>query len=175
MGASAHHVEQAIAGTQQRAIENVRQDARNSSARFWTKWTGLAAVGVGLAIRSNDAERARQSADSLAHAWRTAFLKQEGASLEDAADAANEAIRSNVARTAATETYQAWDSETARQGRYASAHGSIVKETWSAMLDACPRCWDLDGESRVWPDTFAERPPLHPWCACKIDSTVEDS
>ena len=175
LGADMVHVQRAIGLTQQKAIETVREKSRSSSSAFWSKWTGATAIGLVLATRYEDEARARRSADAIAQAWRKSLLEQETHDLATAAKAANAAAIAHVERTATTEVYDAWNDETGRQNRFAYANGSIVVETWSAMLDACPACSALDGTRVVYPDSFTSRPPLHPRCHCDLVSSVEPS
>ena len=165
--------------TAAQAIERIRQAGAEASRKAWSALTGQDA-SESAARRILESARANDRAETLSAAWRK--------KLEDARTAspyrtpaprpvaitpaegrqALEVIEPRVRRTALTESVDAWSAETSRQNDRAYDLGLEVTEPWVAMLDACPRCWDLDGTSVTRPDRFPDDPPLHPHCCCYL-------
>jgi hypothetical protein len=115
-----------------------------------------------------DAARAIRAGTSLGEQWAKVLEEAEGD-----AKAAAEALGSRLDRTATTEVMSAWNTEALSLSTRAHAAGYVVTDSWHALLDACDECWELDGQTRTRPDTFAESCPLHIRCRCFIDSTFE--
>lgn len=166
-GASPAQVAQAIQSSQATAIKSARRKAKDESRNIWQSATGL---DVSAHDDARDIVRAAAAASALAHAW----SKRQRALVDDDPDLSTvkssrmalDDLSSSLERTADTESVHAWNTETSRLTDVAWSRGDIVVERWSALVDACPACWDLDGQSVVRPDRFPEDPPLHPRCRC---------
>lgn len=160
------------------AIDQIRAAASEGARKAWTKLTGREAESSAQGIL--EAARSSESASSLAAAWRRKVEEARAATpyrtpgtrpvpIEQRALAD---IQPAIRRTAQTETVDAWAAETSRQNDRAYALGLDVTEEWIALLDACPRCWALHGQTVTRPDTFPEEPPLHPHCHCYLVTTI---
>lgn len=161
-----------IQTSQATLIQQARQSARGRSMDRWSDDTGIRTESQPVAL---DAMRAWSAAAAIAHAWTTkrGALEAIGeATGTKASRLATESIIPNVQRTAVTETASAWNAEVVRLNDRAFAVGYEVTETWSALIDACHKCWALDGTTVTRPDRFPGDPPLHPQCACIISTDV---
>lgn len=111
------------------------------------------------------------SAESLALAWRQralyAMQEEDGAVTDVNLDA-------NIARTAATETAQAYDEGHVDGLDEVLDEGLLLVDRWDAMLDACPTCLALDGTTTEVGEPFpsGEEPSyVHVRCRC-IRTTI---
>jgi hypothetical protein len=145
-----------------KSIVSIRTSAR-SSAR------GLSLLPDDIteyAIENHtDLDRALRAGASLGRQWPAALEEAEGD-----VGAAVKAFGWRLDRTASTESMAAWNGEASALSARAYRAGLIVTDSWHAMLDACPACADLDGQSRTRPDTFDQEPPLHGHCLCWLDT-----
>lgn len=169
------HISQAvraIENSQARAIQGVREQSRQAARQAWQNDAGIERPAHDSAV---DALRAWAAASAIAFAWSRAQRKlvvEEALPEHVAMRRATAAVTSSAERTGETETVHAWNAETSRLDDLAAGSGYIVIETWSALIDACPRCTDLDGDTVVRPERFPQDPPLHPRCRCILISDV---
>jgi Phage Mu protein F like protein len=155
------------------AILQLRAGTQARSKGLWESWAPIDGTRAPVATWAEDA-RAARGASAIADAWALRFHEaaEDDLTIAQAAKRAAAAIAQNIERTAITETAQAFNSEILRQNTYAHALGYAVEETWSALLDACPRCWELDGLTVTLPDRLPDSPPLHPRCRCTIVTNI---
>ena len=183
-----------------RSIADSRQSARDAAQRRLSM--ELKAAGITLAAhewtlrsrKDEDDGYAAHAADSLAGQWRSlAVAAVLGAARAEKTPA--QAIRSTaipmrlrVVRTAETEVARAYADEhdealsdivehdrAFRDGELAEMLETRVMRQWSAMADACERCWPLDGIEVGIGEPFpggAEPGGMHPRCRC-IEVLVE--
>jgi hypothetical protein len=172
LGGGPAHVEQGLRVAGRTAILKLRAGSQATIKDRWERDAGISGTPVKAATWTEDA-RATRAANALADAWarRLHDAQQEALSTDEAIRQASKAIEPNVDRTAITESAEAFNGEIVRQNSYAYGLGYEVVETWSALLDACPRCWDLDGTTAVRPDRLPD-PPLHPRCRCLIETSI---
>jgi len=183
-----------------RSIVDGRADARKSArGRLFAelKAAGLA-LGAAPWVFGNraeeDAAHAQLSAESLASQWQglaAASLIAARRVEQPVAQAIRGTVRKmkdRTERTAATETAQAYSDEhrealrdLVRQdrqlagGEWAAEAEAKLARQWSALLDACERCWPHDGETVGLNETFSggdEPGFMHARCRC-IEVIVE--
>lgn len=115
-------------------------------------------------IRATQLAR-RQVADLEA---RIAKMQAERLSAEASWGRALEQTTARIATTAATETFSAAAAERSVVVRLVADEYELLK-VWDAQLDACPRCWRLDGTIVAADANFpgGEEPGVvHPNCRC---------
>lgn len=176
------------------SVISSRQSARVAARRRLT--AELKALGIVIAAhqwvvgnrRDADEGYAGHAADSLVSQWRgVAIANVLGSARKDRTAA--EAIRkttgdigSRIVRTSHTEVTKAYSDEHAealmdvvdydrkrRDGELADALETSAARMWSAMADACERCWPLDGTVVGLLESFpggAEPGDMHPRCRC---------
>ena len=143
---------------------------------------------VSRARNQDDVESADRAAASLAVQWNvmaTGALLGADAKEQDAAAAirsTRQAIAVRVRRTAETEVATAYSNEhrealtdlvehdrSFRDGELADRIEDRTAREWSALIDACERCWPLDGVRVGIGEPFpgGEEPgEVHPRCRC---------
>lgn len=168
------------------AIVDGRQAARRAAAR--RLGIELTAVGIersdtvrpllvagAMARTQDDSTRAAIAAASLATQWRGLALASAARGRETAAalTRSKTLLASRIERTAITETAHAYNDEhrslLVEAVRYGDIAEDAVMREWSALLDACERCWPLDGEQARVDESFPggyEPGDVHPRCAC---------
>ena len=172
------------------AIVAARHGARVASQRRLL--AELKASGLDLAASSrplmilaaserhqDDILRATMAAESLAAQWRGIALQAASSADRDGKDAARAIARSGQAlkprseRTAATESAHAYNDEHRELVRgfakYDDELDEMLMREWSAMIDACERCWPHDGERVGIDEAFSggdEPGSMHPRCLC---------
>lgn len=142
-------------------------------------------VSAAKADREHEDElHAQGSAESLASQWRgvaiaaTALaIRKDRDPVKALSDSAR-VIRPRIERTASTETALAYSDEHEHAVldaiRYDSEFAEQLTELrvmqeWSAMIDACPNCWPLDGVRVGIGESFpggAYPGAMHPRCRC---------
>jgi hypothetical protein len=160
----------AVATIARVALLKIRLLARRSAeALIETPYSipELSARGVSYSV-AFDSQAAAKAADRLAHRWSMAL--RDG--LTDAGARAELSSAANL--TASYEAVSALNEEVSRIGLAAHASGLTVIETWNAKLSkgTCETCEGLDNEERTLPDTFDDRPPLHPNCNCAVMTEI---
>lgn len=177
------------------AIVTGRQAARKSAARRLAAELEAADVGIAGSVRplfaagaiaraQEDAAKAAIAAESLAAQWRgiatavTARGESHGGSPYRSIARTAELLKPRIQRTAETETGDAYNDEHRESlrdlVRYGELEEDVLVREWSAMLDACPRCWPHHGEQTAIGESFAggDEPGLmHARCRC-IDVVV---
>ena len=126
-----------------------------------------------------DAVEAQIAAESLAGQWRAlatrAVLQAQrtGEDVAAAVSATREPLLPKIARTAETEATRAFNDEHLEHVRDMIARGDVpehlVMREWSALIDACERCFPLDGVRVGVAESFpgGEEPgSVHPRCRC---------
>jgi hypothetical protein len=188
-GVGVAHATLIVQRSQQNAIMMLRSRARAASADAFEAQTALATSAVTPAVAYEDALAASRASKALAARWAKEVAEAEAEALKAAAeeggpyrmpahvDLYDEATGDTLAaldRTATTETVSAWNDEWVRQGReYADDPDVTLVHEWNAALDACPRCWALNGTTVRDDETFVDGdPPLHPMCRCRLNTTV---
>lgn len=141
----------------------------------------LAVAGVTLALpatsESRDAHDTVLAAivgESLAAQWRAVAFAADRAGVPS-----EKVFRPRLERAATTEAARAYSDEHAAVLRELAARepGVAVRlmREWSAMVDACERCWPHDGERAGLTESYAggdEPGSVHPHCAC-VETVVE--
>ena len=150
------------------AVTQIRTSTRVASADHFTTQVGGGGGADLSVVAHHDAERAGAAADGLASNWRISYEKHAAAGEDEGeamANASRALIEHSAARTAETETAEAFNEETQRQADFARRSGIDVVLVWSAYLDdrTCDECADMDGVRD--PD---EPPPLHCRCRCLL-------
>ncbi len=165
----------------ERTLRKAKKRAREAAARRLQ--VELRAVGameaaerVSLISHIATDIRAATTAESVALAWRQRAIHDAlKASRTDAsvAEAIGDVdIDSNVTRAGATESAQAYDEGHVEAAEAAVAAGADLEglvDRWEALLDACPRCSSLDGDTTPVGEPFAngeEPSQVHPRCRC---------
>lgn len=138
----------------------------------------LLAAAHGARMQSDLAE-AGIAADALAGQWRglaaraVLVARRKGEDVPGAVSATRDAMLPRIERTAETESARAYNDEHAERARDMVARGDLdpdaVLREWSAEIDACERCWPLDGERARIDESFSsglEPGEVHPRCRC---------
>lgn len=133
---------------------------------------------------SRDATAAAKVAAAVAAQWRAIAVLAVRASAREERDpavalrATARAVDARLGRAAVTETARAYGSEHRQAAiEYAAANpeaASKLLREWSAMIEACDRCWPHDGERTGLDESFSggdEPGAMHPHCAC-VDTIV---
>jgi len=166
------------------AVIRGRAEARMAARRRLRAEFGLLGAAAALpatsrARETRDATAAAKVAGSIATQWKALALlalrdaakaeKDPGAALR----ATERAIAPSLDRAAATETARAYNGEhRAAALDFARANpeaASKMLREWSAMLEACERCWPHDGERVGLDEGFFggdEPGSVHVRCAC---------
>lgn len=163
------------------AIIRGRAEARMAARRRLRAEVGLLGLSAALAAPSasreqKDVSQATRVARSLAGQWQAlALLAVRDAQVAKplTTDKLVRAFEPGLRRAAATETARAYNGEhraaaldLARSDPESAA--KMLRE-WSAMLDACEKCWPHDGERVGLDESFGagdEPGGMHPHCNC---------
>jgi len=143
-----------------------------------------------------DTAHAASAAESLAGQWRGLAIAVTLAAKRKETSAASEVsttirpMRARIERTATSEIAQAYNDEHVaalrdivehdrayRDGELADRIETQLARQWSALVDACERCWPLDGVTVGINESFPggdEPGSMHIRCRC-IDVLVEAS
>lgn len=165
------------------AVYAARQTARSSARRRLAAELldlGIPVTGYQWVVENRrlaDERAAEAVSRSLGRQWSTVA---ERAVAEDETPRAR-LMRARLARVARTEVAVAYSEEHRealrdvvaydrrfRDGALAEEIASSIRRRWSAMADACERCWPLDGEEVGIDESFSAGEPggMHPHCAC---------
>jgi hypothetical protein len=176
------------------ALVLARGETRGSARQRLAAEMKAAGVTIGahqwvLGHRADeDAASAQSAAESLASQWQGLAVATVLAGLRKDVQP-TKSIRSTVSRmdariqrTTSTEVAQAYNDEHRdalldliahdeqfRDGEWAASVRDDLMEQWSAMLDACPVCFEHDGEIVPIGEPFSsgdEPAYMHPHCAC---------
>ena len=173
------------------AIERSRAQARlgaRSRLRIELGHLGIALAPYLLQLPSTkgaeDRAHAVASGEALAVAWRALAMHSVLRALRmekpiaPALEATRAPMRARIVRTAVTETSKAYNDEHAEALPAMAQHDvrlvplldrARVLREWSAMLDACPTCFAMDGERARLGGSFRgglEPGYVHPRCRC---------
>lgn len=173
------------------AVLDGRQHARTEATRRLA--AELAAAGIaGRTVighghhdrHDEDDTYATTAGEALSVAWRGLALVALSAATRKDADPitaiskTQRMMEPRIVRIASTETAQAFNDEHRRALRETAENDSAfaaqlrderVMRMWSAMLDACPVCWEHDGEKVEYNEDFigGDVPGyMHPNCRC---------
>jgi hypothetical protein len=160
------------------AISVGRAEARRAARKALR--AELVAAGVALEVAgdegradAHDAATAAIVAESLVTQWRgiASSLRDEDGDVPEKKLA--RAFEPRLDRVARSETAEAYGDEhrasVARLARRYPEETATLGKRWSALLDACERCWPHDGETVALDEEFsggAVPGSVHPRCQC---------
>lgn len=157
-------------------IYQTRQAARNAGLvslgnELTVHGLEIKDIGLGLAGRIKDAQRAELYSRRYAELWRAKFNRHSLAfDAKKAAQLASKETDFRLKSIAITEANRALN-EQKREVAIEVQSQTRVKlyEVWDAMRDACPACAERDGEMTPVGDSFSGDQPgdMHPNCQCE--------
>lgn len=119
--------------------------------------------------RQRQRRRFKRIAKHLGKRWAHAFEVSRGSGKSDraAAKAATAATRWNLQTVATTEASTAFTEARNDYARELAEQGYALDLRWVAELDACKRCWALDGDTMDALEGWSTAPgSIHPNCRC---------
>jgi hypothetical protein len=155
-----------------------RERVREASGEAFEAQTGVDAVEAAAVEEGEALDLAQAVGERWAEAagpYRTsARAEVEAVTREERYRAAVEETQPALKRTVVTDTYDTWHEEWRRNIDDAVDRDLSVVTEWNAEMDACPKCWALNGTIVHDDESFIHGdPPLHFSCRCRLDTHVQ--